>query len=109
MMLFLEEFEAWVTIDGQHAEEYQWQYIPKQKLVQCWIASEVGKPFQIHWLDSKRSTATDGFVLLDGKKCGGSVISSDLDKPNYTCKEYIRTGPTTVKPFEFSQISLTGK
>ncbi|KAJ3882053.1 hypothetical protein F5051DRAFT_395342 [Lentinula edodes] len=107
MMLFLEEFEAWVTIDGQHAEEYQWQYIPKQKLVQCWIASEVGKPFQIHWLDSKRSTATDGFVLLDGKKCGGSVISSDLDKPNYTCKEYIRTGPTTVKPFEFSQISLT--
>ncbi|KAJ3909105.1 hypothetical protein F5879DRAFT_934690, partial [Lentinula edodes] len=107
MMLFLEEFEAWVTIDGRHAEEYQWQYIPKQKLVQCWIASEVGKPFQIHWLDSKRSTATDGFVLLDGKKCGGSVISSDLDKPNYTCKEYIRTGPTTVKPFEFSQTSLT--
>ncbi|KAJ3932966.1 MAG: hypothetical protein NXY57DRAFT_960369 [Lentinula lateritia] len=106
-MLFLEEFEAWVTIDGRHAEEYQWQYIPKQNLVQCWIASEVGKPFQIHWLDSKRSTATDGFVLLDGKKCGGSVISYDLNKPNYTCKEYIRTGPTTVKPFEFSQTSLT--
>ncbi|KAJ3809726.1 hypothetical protein EV368DRAFT_11099, partial [Lentinula lateritia] len=55
---------------------------------------------------SERSTATDGFVLLDGKKCGGSVISSDLDKPNYTCKEYVRTGTTTVKPFEFSQTGL---
>ncbi|KIK66821.1 hypothetical protein GYMLUDRAFT_913229 [Collybiopsis luxurians FD-317 M1] len=107
MVLFLHEFKAWVTIDDQETEEYQFKYLPEQNVVYCWIASEVGKRFQIHWEDTKRATATDGHVVVDGNKCGGSVLSTDPDKPSCTSKSGIRTSPTTIHPFKFSQIKLT--
>ncbi|KAF9058942.1 hypothetical protein BDP27DRAFT_1239749 [Rhodocollybia butyracea] len=108
MVLFLDEFSAWVTIDGQELQEYRPQHKPKKNLLACWIASVAGKNFQIHWRDSKRHTATDGHCRIDGNPCGGKVISCDADKPAFAIKSYMRTGPTTLKPFKFSDVQLTG-
>lgn len=45
MVLFLDEFEAWVTIDGQKVEEYQ--CTKTDSVLQCFIPSEAGKVHEI--------------------------------------------------------------
>ncbi|KAF5389166.1 hypothetical protein D9757_004972 [Collybiopsis confluens] len=107
MVLFLHEFRAWIIIEGSIADEHQFRYLPETNTVCCWIASEAGKGFQVHWEDTERKSATDGHLVIDGNPCGGKVLSADPDKPSFTSKEGIRTSPTTVRPFRFSQIQLT--
>ncbi|KAE9399449.1 hypothetical protein BT96DRAFT_789479, partial [Gymnopus androsaceus JB14] len=105
MVLHLDEFEAWVTIEGQKTEEYQ--CTKSASVLQCYIPSQAGKKFQVHWKDTKRTTATDGFLLIDGFKCPGQTISDNPDKPNQACKIGMRTDDSTIKPFKFAQIRLT--
>ncbi|EEB87167.1 hypothetical protein MPER_15595, partial [Moniliophthora perniciosa FA553] len=107
MVLSFQEFSAWITIEGQAAEEYAIEQFPEKKTVKCWIPSQVDRTFQVHWKDSQKKSSTDGFVVIDGRKCGGKVISSDKDKPDTTCKTGIRTESNTVVPFKFSSVNVT--
>jgi hypothetical protein len=46
MVFFQGQFEAWVTLDGPDGarrEEYAVEVNEQEKLVTCWIASELGK------------------------------------------------------------------
>ena len=46
MVFFQGQFEAWVTLDGPDGarrEEYAVEVDEQEKLVTCWIASELGK------------------------------------------------------------------
>ena len=46
MVFFQDQFEAWVTLDGDDGarrEEYAVEVNEQKKLVTCWIASEMGK------------------------------------------------------------------
>jgi hypothetical protein len=46
MVFFQGQFEAWVTLDGPDGarrEEYAVEVNEQEKLVTCWIASEIGK------------------------------------------------------------------
>lgn len=45
MVLILDEFEAWVTIDGQKVEEYQ--CTKTGSVLQCFIPSEADKVLEI--------------------------------------------------------------
>lgn len=45
MVLILDEFEAWVTIDGQKVQEYQ--CTKSGSVLQCFIPSEAGKVLEI--------------------------------------------------------------
>ncbi|KAL0578478.1 hypothetical protein V5O48_003527 [Marasmius crinis-equi] len=107
MVLSHEEFTAWVTIDGKPVEEYQIRNLPEKKRVECYIPSQAGRNYEVHWRDSRRSTATDGLVVVDGKKCGTKTISPDLDKPDNTYKKGFRTSSNLIVPFQFADIETT--
>ncbi|KAK7466224.1 hypothetical protein VKT23_004949 [Stygiomarasmius scandens] len=118
MPLFLNQFTAWISIDGCVADEYGVKFSAKDygasgsfgrkrvPQIECWIPSTEGKPFAIHWKDSKRITATDGIVWVDGKKCGGKVLSPDKPEAD-ACKVGWRISATEVRPFVFAKVGLT--
>ncbi|KAF9269959.1 hypothetical protein L218DRAFT_952157 [Marasmius fiardii PR-910] len=106
MVLSLNEFSAWITIEGRgNVDEYKVEQTSKG--ASCWIPSEAGQQYQVCWRDSERSTATDGLVVIDGNKRGTTVIHHDKDKPNTAYKRGFRTTSNTVLPFKFSTIART--
>ncbi|KAJ7451849.1 hypothetical protein B0H11DRAFT_2075430 [Mycena galericulata] len=94
-MLYSEQnqFSAWVTIDGT------------EKTVTCWIASELGKKFSVHWKNSSYYGVTRGDVKMDGTSCGGKIVYDHM-LPKYTHKDGVSDG-MTLRPFMFSSLSLT--
>jgi hypothetical protein len=52
------------------------------------------------------------FVTIDGQECGGNVLHNSIDPhPNVTDtvqKSYVWVSESTVKPFVFSAVRLTG-
>ncbi|KAF7376580.1 hypothetical protein MSAN_00074400 [Mycena sanguinolenta] len=97
----LKEFSAWVCIDGKEVPEYSIEVSEADKTVTCWIASELGKKFSVHW-KSSFSGGTCGQVKMDGTECGGSLM-------RYPSTAYIDgvTDGRTLKPFVFSSLKLT--
>ncbi|KAL0071720.1 hypothetical protein AAF712_000642 [Marasmius tenuissimus] len=108
MVLSCNEFTAWVTIEGDPVEEYKVHWsTPQKQTMCCWIPSQAGRNYQVHWRDSRRTTATDGLVVIDGKHCGTKTISPDLEKPDTTSKKGFRTSSDRVAPFQFAKLQTT--
>ncbi|KAJ8083703.1 hypothetical protein PM082_002469 [Marasmius tenuissimus] len=108
MVLSCNEFTAWVTIEGDPVEEYKAHWsTPQKQTMCCWIPSQAGRNYQVHWRDSRRTTATDGLVVIDGKHCGTKTISPDLEKPDTTSKKGFRTSSDWVAPFQFAKLQTT--
>ncbi|KAJ7267543.1 hypothetical protein B0H12DRAFT_1229856 [Mycena haematopus] len=76
-MLQCKEFAAWVSIDGTEAPEYGVEMSEDQKSVTCWIPSELGKKFAVHWKNISYDGDTRGRVFMDGTNCGGTIIHDD--------------------------------
>ncbi|KAF9260064.1 hypothetical protein L218DRAFT_963004 [Marasmius fiardii PR-910] len=94
-------FSAWITVNGQVLEEYDVQVGKDAKTVNCWIPSEVGKMYVVRWRDHYFQSPTCGIVHVDGHFCGGSSVSM----PNVDMfHEGIYTDSTTLKPFTFSPV-----
>ncbi|KAJ7141254.1 hypothetical protein C8R44DRAFT_763071 [Mycena epipterygia] len=104
-MLSWKEFSAWITIDGIETPEYSVETSEDQNTVTCWIASELGKKFSIHWENSSYRTHTAGEVKMDGNKCQAKLIYGHL-VPRTVFKEGVTDGQT-IKPFTFSSLALT--
>ncbi|KAJ7212927.1 hypothetical protein GGX14DRAFT_445667 [Mycena pura] len=104
-MLLWREFTAWVTIDGQEATEYGIETSEDQKTVTCWIASELGKTFSVHWRNASYPHDTAGYVKMDGSSCGGIVLYRQ-SVPRTVEKNGVSDG-FTVRPFMFSSLELT--
>ncbi|KAJ7680830.1 hypothetical protein DFH06DRAFT_1315563 [Mycena polygramma] len=114
-----EDFNAWITIDGEPAEEYDVETSEDQKTVTCWIASQLGKTMFFKLTDSFRqkfsvncrvpSLPSDiaGVVTMDGIKCGSAVLRAG-SHDRVLVKRGLSDG-TIVKPFMFSSIQVTGK
>ncbi|KAJ6508064.1 hypothetical protein DFH09DRAFT_275412 [Mycena vulgaris] len=99
------EFSAWLTIDGNVAPEFDVETSEDQKTVTCWIASELGKTFAVHWKNSSYYHDTIGRVKMDGTPCGGSLIRKQF-LPKAIEHGGVFEG-TSVKPFMFSSLALT--
>ncbi|KIJ98189.1 hypothetical protein K443DRAFT_680976 [Laccaria amethystina LaAM-08-1] len=108
-MVFLQgQFEAWVTLDGPDGarrEEYAVEVNEQEKLVTCWIASEIGKTFQVCCKAPTVPFHCNGDLLLDGKP-----VAASLRHPNTSATLVYRscyTSPTTERPFMFSSLEVT--
>ncbi|KAJ6498911.1 hypothetical protein C8R45DRAFT_980349 [Mycena sanguinolenta] len=104
-MLQCGEFAAWVSIDGTEAQEYGLEVSDDQKSVTCWIASELGKKFSVHWTNTSYDCDTQGKVYVDGNDSGGLVLLAR--KLPATATKLGATDTISVKPFVFSSLELT--
>ncbi|KAJ7646765.1 hypothetical protein FB45DRAFT_734655 [Roridomyces roridus] len=69
-------FGAWITIDGLVTPEYNVETSADGKTVTCWIASELGKKFAVHWTNTGYAAHVEGQVKMDGISCGGKITSA---------------------------------
>ncbi|KAJ7592545.1 hypothetical protein C8J56DRAFT_780578 [Mycena floridula] len=122
-MLQFQDFAAWIEIEGEArcASTRAWtntfsgdkclEYCVENsnKEATCWIASEEGKVFTIHWTCSKQATATwpvCGRAFVDGRPCGGKLCRP-AEKNRHLVHTGIRSSPTVKKPFLFTHIDFT--
>ncbi|KAJ7354660.1 hypothetical protein DFH08DRAFT_738811 [Mycena albidolilacea] len=105
-MLQAKGFDAWVTIDGVEAPEYNVEVSENQQEVNCWIPSEVGKKFVVHWTNNSVPGLTGGGVQVDGHKCGFEAIASET-RPISLFMDGIAEAETQTRPFVFTPLELT--
>ncbi|KAK7031207.1 hypothetical protein VNI00_013623 [Paramarasmius palmivorus] len=104
-MISVNEFSAWITVDDNILQEYDIKVSPETNTVVCWIASEAGKSYSLHWRNDRFRTSTAGYAYIDGLSCGGKVLEH-ANVPT-TRMDGITTSPTTMKPFAFSTVNVT--
>ncbi|KZV78514.1 hypothetical protein EXIGLDRAFT_783711, partial [Exidia glandulosa HHB12029] len=65
------DFDAWICSDGRKLGTYAHEV--DGLTVKCYIASEPGKPFSVHWRDLAGGSRIRGTVYVDGVRACGSV------------------------------------
>ncbi|KIK55449.1 hypothetical protein GYMLUDRAFT_840525 [Collybiopsis luxurians FD-317 M1] len=106
-MPVFKSFSASIVVDGKPLDEYNIETSNRDDgvtIVACWIPSEAGKNYQVHWSDTRLKHAIDGQVYVDGHFCGGRVLQR---KDKFARKKGLRDSPTSVKLFQFSPLSMT--
>ncbi|KIK55459.1 hypothetical protein GYMLUDRAFT_231019 [Collybiopsis luxurians FD-317 M1] len=102
-----ESFLASIVVDGEPLDEYNVETSSNADgltIVTCWIPSEAGKKYEVHWTDLRFKYPSDGQIYVDGHHCGGKVLQRRNQIMN---KKGIRASPTTVKLFQFSPLNMT--
>ncbi|KAJ8088540.1 hypothetical protein PM082_022613 [Marasmius tenuissimus] len=101
-------FSASVRIEGRNLEEYDIQVDEGSLTATCWIASEVGKTYAVHWTDQKYRLPTARYVTIDGHHGGGSVMDRDDQTiPHEAFTDALYTTSTTKVPYTFSNIATS--
>ncbi|KAJ7782348.1 hypothetical protein DFH07DRAFT_790347 [Mycena maculata] len=105
-MLQSKDFSAWISIEGVDAPEYGVEISENQEELSCWIPSEVGKKFTVHWSNISAPGLTGGGVQVDGHKCGFEAIASET-RPISAFMDGIAETDTKTRPFVFALLDLT--
>ncbi|KAJ8088544.1 hypothetical protein PM082_022617 [Marasmius tenuissimus] len=104
-MLQYNKFLAWIAVDDEPLQEYEVQVEEATNTVTCWVASEAGKPYKVHWSDDEYRSATVGWVRADGHECGGKVVQMrEIKSKRSRCKEGLHVTETSFKPFAFADM-----
>ncbi|KAF7322051.1 hypothetical protein MKEN_00728100 [Mycena kentingensis (nom. inval.)] len=98
------QFRAWLTIDGTEAEEYLVHTSQQEKSVSCWVASELGKRFSVHWENISYQGTTKGKVLVDGRSGGGRYI---CEGSRQSVESAGRTDGFSLRPYVFQELAST--
>jgi hypothetical protein len=128
-MLSHQEYTAWISVGGQSLETYAVETSPATNEVTCWVASEAGKAchlkllappnltfvqeFSVHCRDASatRVHTVGVFVTVDGQECGGVALYNTANSyrgKDTVSQSDVQVSDTTVKPFVFSAVRLTG-
>jgi len=102
----VELFQAWVTVDHQRLPEYDPHYDPDTNTWTCWIPSEEGQRFVIHWRNFGKRATSGAYVYVDGEFADGKL----LVKSNPVQSTFVngkRTASATIARFYFQPIVLT--
>ncbi|KAK0500138.1 hypothetical protein EDD18DRAFT_1068613 [Armillaria luteobubalina] len=110
-MLQFDDLFARIEVDGDHLPEYRVEYSPGKKLVKCWIPSQAGKAFSVHWRHRNRQFPTSGRVHIDGLFAGSRLLEVP-GRPTYRPSDVVslnstRTSATTARSLFFSSVELT--
>ncbi|KAI9570454.1 hypothetical protein HD554DRAFT_2082193 [Boletus coccyginus] len=102
-MLTHREFSAWIVSEDKSLPEYLVAIDTNGSKVSCWIPSEAGKNFSVHWRDGGTRVHSCAFISLDGFQVPGRFLSGYGD----ASREGVRTGSNTERPFVFVGPSST--
>lgn len=98
-MLMHRDFSAWIVSNNQPLPEYLVAVDEKGSRVSCWIPSEAGKQFSVHWKDHGSNVHTCSFISLDGFVVPGRFLYGT----GSASREGVRSGPTSERPFIFAE------
>ncbi|KAG1821577.1 uncharacterized protein BJ212DRAFT_906604 [Suillus subaureus] len=107
-MLKLQEYTAWISVDGQPLDTYAVETSLATNEVTCWIPSEAGKEFSVHCQNTSAPglDTIGAFVYIDGQGCHGSLF--ERWNVNHTVKfSHAFVSDRITKPFVFSTVRLT--
>jgi len=93
-------FSAWIVSDGKPLPEYLVAVDEKAHRVSCWIPSEEGQAFTVYWRDHGGKIDTCAFITLDGFVVPGRFLFGT----GVACRQGVRTGPSTERPFVFQKV-----
>ncbi|EIW53414.1 uncharacterized protein TRAVEDRAFT_40106 [Trametes versicolor FP-101664 SS1] len=102
MPLELNGYSAHVNCDGKELETYDVR-MEDERTISCWIPSEEGKTFIVHWGDDSSSTTMRVDIFMDGRKV--EVFAHENKKTEY-CRGAIETSDS-LRPFLFAPLVLT--
>ncbi|TFK98214.1 hypothetical protein BDV98DRAFT_573254 [Pterulicium gracile] len=106
----IDNFSAWINVDGHRVDAYQIVSSGTEpQTITCWIPSQAGKEFSVHWADDERRYTSTGRILIDGQRAGGRTIDGKNEKPRAKKEQsrgYITMSTTTKRPYVFSQLML---
>ncbi|KAF5349823.1 hypothetical protein D9758_010210 [Tetrapyrgos nigripes] len=95
-------YSAWVSVNGTPLIEYEAK--AEGSKISCWIPSEVGQRFIVHF-ENLGSLTVAGDLYLDGQSAAGRTAyprkKTTIDLTGFT------SGPTTQKPFIFLKLETT--
>jgi len=98
-MVKLREFSACVTSNGIELPEYLTAIDPSGSRTSCWIPSQAGESFSVHWTDHGSKMHTCTFITLDGFVIPGRFLFGE----GSASREGIRTGSHSERPFVFAE------
>ncbi|KAH7913756.1 hypothetical protein BJ138DRAFT_1058502 [Hygrophoropsis aurantiaca] len=98
-MLTHRGFSAWIVSEGKTLPVYLVATDASAHRVSCWIPSEAGKTFSVHWSDAGSKVHSCTFITLDGFVVPGRFLFGE----GSASREGVRTGLTTERPFVFAQ------
>ncbi|KAL5480403.1 hypothetical protein ACEPAI_1673 [Sanghuangporus weigelae] len=109
MPLKYRNFKAWIYCenDGKILEEYQAGPDPDDETVYtCWVASEAGKRFTVHWESLVKSDGDNkGVVFVDGVEANFYVNTMASNKGG--ASSGVKTATGEPRPYSFSSVILT--
>ncbi|KIY63011.1 hypothetical protein CYLTODRAFT_426460 [Cylindrobasidium torrendii FP15055 ss-10] len=95
--------QAWICVDGVRCEEFQETVSENGRDVTCWIPSEAGKTFTVHWTDSPGRQTAYG-LSIDGAPRGGRACVNPTGRPVKYTKSGERISATAKRPYLFAPI-----
>ncbi|KAJ8514207.1 hypothetical protein ONZ45_g8239 [Pleurotus djamor] len=94
---------VWISIDDAVANEYATRTLEETNKVECWVASDVGKAFRIHFkstqVNGRSPISLAAKVFLDGVFVGMRFLDGFLST--------IHVSATEVRDIVFSPLTLT--
>ncbi|KAF7315886.1 hypothetical protein MIND_00105200 [Mycena indigotica] len=100
------QFRAWIKIEGVDAEEYGVEVDEGERIVSCWIGSEVERSFTVEWDILPHNTSQlCGTVYMDGVRCSGKYYFGDRVPVHHTYVGVARED--TIEPFVFGALTLS--
>ncbi|KZO89891.1 hypothetical protein CALVIDRAFT_558971 [Calocera viscosa TUFC12733] len=100
----LGDYETWVEVDGVRLEEYAIESRPEELDMRCWIPSEEGKNFVVHYKNHGEGRKCRWKLHCDGRRCGGTIMKRDRSQSS---KGGRFISSTEEQLFQFGRISLT--
>ncbi|TFY78908.1 hypothetical protein EWM64_g5099 [Hericium alpestre] len=105
MPLALAGLKAWVSCEGEALPEYQVK-VENERLITCYVPSEVGKTFVVHYASDGYNGDTYTRIFVDGVEAdGGCVRSSQLQKGTSTFRGIQRD--RSLRPFVFASVETS--
>ncbi|KDQ14877.1 hypothetical protein BOTBODRAFT_174393 [Botryobasidium botryosum FD-172 SS1] len=103
----LRGFSAWIMSEGKELQEFKPEIQgDDDSSISCWIPSEEGKKFEVHWRDIHGGIPTSGDVNIDGSLVGGRLSLHGL-KRTTLCVKGLEISDHERQPFLFSKLQTT--
>ncbi|KIY68941.1 hypothetical protein CYLTODRAFT_421169 [Cylindrobasidium torrendii FP15055 ss-10] len=105
-MVQYDHLSAWITVDGRTLDEYSQKFDDELSEISCWIPSQEGKEFELHFSDEAIHYNVCLYYYVDGSTVGGRSLADTAEPRNSISCAGVKLSSETERPFIFSKTRL---